>query len=174
MAENAPPRAAEPWEGILLVVAAACIGACAWAVISGESASAGLFAGIAGGLLIVSSAKGRRTGPVAWFLDAFVDRLYDAAVFGSVAWATRQVDPSAAIGALVALGAGFLGAYVYARGRSLGYEVEASTFTRAVRYLVVFAGLLAGHYAPAMWAAAGVSLVAAAGRVGQVAKEERA
>jgi len=52
--------------------------------------------------------------------------------------------------------------------------VEESHVTRGLRYAFVSAGLLFGWLAWTVWAAAIVSVLAAAVRTGQVAREERA
>ena len=95
-------------------------------------------------------------------------------MFGSVAWVARDPAPTVAVGALVAMCASFLSAYVRARGASLSYSVEESHVTRGVRYALVSAGLLFGWLAWTVWAAAALSFLAAVVRTSQVAREERA
>jgi len=78
-----------------------------------------------------------------------------------------------AIGAIVALCASFLSSYVRARGAALGYSLEESHVTRGLRYALVAAGLLTDSLGWAVWAAAATSVLAAALRTGQVAREGR-
>jgi hypothetical protein len=85
----------------------------------------------------------------------------------------REVDPPAAAMAVAALVMGFLAAYVRARGRALGYGVEDSVVTRAVRYGLVAVGLAGDWLGPAMIALLVVTTLAAAVRASQVAKQER-
>jgi O-antigen/teichoic acid export membrane protein len=78
-----------------------------------------------------------------------------------------------AIGAIVALCASFLSSYVRARGAALGYSLEESHVTRGLRYALVTTGLLVDGLWWAVWAAAAMSVLAAAVRTGQVAREGR-
>jgi hypothetical protein len=112
-------------------------------------------------------------GPTDRTLDALLDRAWDGAILGSIAWATRDPSPRVAAGALVALGASFLSSYVRARGAALGYTVEERHVTRGVRYALVVLGLATRTLGVMLWAAAGVSILTALVRTGQVAKEER-
>jgi phosphatidylglycerophosphate synthase len=100
--------------------------------------------------------------------------VWDAFVLGSVLWATYDDDPAVAVGALVALCASFLSSYVRARGAALGYSVEESHVARGIRYAVLVAGMALGWLGPGVWAAAFLSVLAAAVRTGQVAREDRA
>jgi hypothetical protein len=107
-------------------------------------------------------------------LDDLLDRGWDAAVLGAVAWVAREGRPEIAAGAIVALCASFLSAYVRARGAALGYSVEESHVTRGVRYVLITAGLAFDRIGPAVWATAVLVVLAALVRTGQVAGEERA
>ena len=107
-------------------------------------------------------------------LDELLDRAWDGLVFGTVAWVALAPTPTVAVGALVAMCASFLSAYVRARGASLSYSVEESHVTRGVRYALVTIGLLFGWLTWTVWAAAALSLLAAIVRTSQVAREERA
>jgi hypothetical protein len=112
-------------------------------------------------------------GPVDRMLDDLLDRAWDAAVFGSIAWVARDVEPGVAAAALVALCASFLSSYVRARGAALAYSVEESHVTRGVRYGLVAGGLALGWLDWTLWAAAATAALAAIVRTGQVAGEER-
>src|SRR5205085_10253636 len=129
----------------------------------------------AGTLLVGGAALARRSeGAFPAVLDSVVDRSFDGGLLCSIAWVERTVDPAASAGALVALAAGFLGSYVRARGTSLGYGVEESPVTRALRYGLVAAGLLSGRVGACVWAVAVLGAISAIVRAAQVAKEERA
>ncbi|MGZ8578705.1 MAG: hypothetical protein ACXWWX_04145 [Actinomycetota bacterium] len=134
----------------------------------------GLFAFGAGVLLLVGGHRANHGegGPVDRMLTELFDRAWDAAVLGSIAWVARADEPAIAAGALVALCASFLSSYVRARGAALGYSVEESHVARGVRYALIATGLLFGWLDWTVWAAAGVSLLAAGVRTGQVAREE--
>jgi hypothetical protein len=67
-----------------------------------------------------------------------------------------------------------LSSYVRARGAALSYSVEESHVTRGVRYALVSSGLAFGWMHWTLWAAAGLSALAAGVRITQVAREERA
>ena len=114
-------------------------------------------------------------GPVDRMLTELFDRGWDAAVLGADRVGRTDDDartsPSARSSALCA---SFLSSYVRARGAALGYSVEESHVTRGLRYALVSIGLLFDGLGWAVWAAAVVSVLAAAVRTGQVAREERA
>jgi CDP-diacylglycerol--glycerol-3-phosphate 3-phosphatidyltransferase len=107
-------------------------------------------------------------------LDSFVDRLFDAAVLGSIVWIERGERPEAAAVALVALAASFLGSYVRARGNSLDYRVEESMVTRGIRYGLIVLALVLHLPDWMLWVLAVFAILAAFIRASQVAKEERA
>ena len=163
------------WAMPVLVGAVALSGAAAWLVLEGRMRAAGGATAAAGALLVVGGRGAERGGrPLERIADSLADRAFDGAVLGTIAWAARQARPATALGALVALAAAFLGAYVRARGASLGYGVEESAKTRGLRYLLITAGLALDQLAWTVWAVAGVSALASAVRASQVAKEERA
>jgi len=91
----------------------------------------------------------------------------------TVALTSRQADAPAAGAAVGALAASFLGAYVRARGVSLGYPVEEGLTRRTIRYGLVALGLGAKVLEPAMFALLALSLLAAAVR-GEPGGEEGA
>jgi len=147
-----------------------------WFVVADDLIPAGILAGLAGVLLLIGGHRANHGegGPVDRMLTELLDRGWDAAVLGSIAWLSRSGSPGVAIGAIVALCASFLSSYVRARGAALGYSVEESHVTRGVRYGAVSAGLLFGWLPVMVWVAAGVSALAAIVRTGQVAREARA
>jgi hypothetical protein len=163
-----------------LAAAAASIAAATWSILGHRSSvAAGAWAAAAGVALVAGSVLANRSFPPAeagrWrYLDSALDRAFDGAILGAIAWTTRSSDRSACAGALIAIGGGFLGTYVRARGAALGYGVAEGRLTRPVRYGLVAAGLLADALSWAVWANAAVGLAAALVRSSQVAKEERA
>jgi hypothetical protein len=154
---------------------AASISASAWLVVDRHPRFAGGFALTAAGLLLIAGHRANHGagGHPDRMLDALLDRGWDGAILGSIAWAARGVRPAVAAAALVALGASFLSSYVRARGAALDYSVEESHVTRGVRYGLVSAGLLMARPFWPLCAAAIVSGVALLVRSSQVLKEER-
>ena len=157
----------------LFAGAAALIGGSMWYVLEGRPGLGGAAALGAGSLAIGGSLLSRTRGAKARLFDSAVDRAFDGCIFGAIVWEMRATNPAVAAGALLALAAGFLGAYIRVRGVSLKYEVEESLAGRALRYAIVSLGLLAGWLAGSMYAAAGVSSLSAIVRASQVVKEER-
>lgn len=156
----------------LLIGAAAALGAAAL-IVAGETARGGAAAALAGVLLLVGGHRANHGagGPVDRAITEFADRLWDGAVFGAIVW---TADGNVVrVGALLALCASFISSYVRARGASLGYSVEESHVTRGVRYAIVSFGLVSGALTVAVWAAAGLSGLAALVRTTQVVREER-
>jgi hypothetical protein len=94
-----------------------------WFVVMDDLDRAGILAGLSGALLLVGGHRANHGegGPVDRMLTELLDRGWDAAVLGAIAWLTRTGSPSVAIGAIVALCASFLSSYVRARGAALGY-----------------------------------------------------
>jgi hypothetical protein len=157
------------------VAAAGAAGVSTWLVIDRRPIPAGLIALASGALMLLASATARvRDMVLERTVDSFVDRGFDGAILGAIAWAYRGMDPWVAAGALVALGSSFLASYVRARGASLGYGVDESQVTRGLRYGLVSVGLLTDGLGWTMWAVAGLMALAALVRASQVAKEERA
>jgi hypothetical protein len=159
----------------LVIGAALSVGA-GWFVIAERLRPAGACAAAAGALLLLGTHRANHGagGPVDRMLGELLDRAWDGAVFGTIAWVARTAEPHVAVGALVALCASFLSSYVRARGAALLYSVEESHVTRGVRYALVSYGLLSDSLGWTVWAAAGVSVLAALVRTSQVAQEDRA
>jgi hypothetical protein len=150
--------------------------AAAWLVIARAPHPAALAAGGSGLLLLVGGHRANHGagGPTDRMLDELLDRAWDACLFGAVAWVAREPAPRTAIGALVAMCASYLSAYVRARGAALAYSVEESHVTRGFRYALVVAGLAFGWLGLTVWIAAASSVLAVLVRTTQVAREERA
>ncbi|MBI3649298.1 MAG: hypothetical protein HY240_11220 [Actinobacteria bacterium] len=154
---------------------AALTGLAAWLAIDRRPRPAGLAAlvGAAFSLWAGHRANHGAGGHPERMADALLDRVWDGALLGAIAWAARAHSPAVAAAALGALGASFLSSYVRARGAALGYSVEESHVTRGLRYGLVALGLLLASPFWPVCAAAGVSVLALLVRSSQVLKEER-
>jgi hypothetical protein len=76
------------------------------------------------------------------FADHAVERVIEALLFGSVAWAAVPEDPWTAGAALVALVASYLASYFTAKAIGLGFELKERLPYRSARPLLVVLGLL--------------------------------
>ncbi len=175
MMTAAERRRSSSWAArALLSLAVLLIVVAGWSIVAREPERGGvLLLAAAACLVIVAFLPGPRS-PREILVASLTDRLFDGVALGTIAWAYRGSAPTIAVGALVALGASFVSAYIRVRGASLGYGVEEALATRVVAYLLVSIGLLAGWIRWTVWLLAGFMIVAAAIRVSQVAKEERA
>lgn len=164
---------------LALIAAVVSIAVATWSILSGEDpALAGAAVAGAGAALLIGGVLARRSRAAAWhrrwsFVESAIDRAFDGAVLGSIAWTARDADAATSAGAVAALGAGFLGSYVHARGAALGYEVEDGLLARLMRYGFLAAGLLLDALSWAVWAVVAASVIATAVRTSQVAKQER-
>ncbi len=172
--QRQPPGTAITRTMLIAGGVAAAVGA--WLVIAREPGRAAAAAGVSAVFLLVGGHRANHGagGPTDRMLDELLDRAWDGLLFGSIAWVTSGPAPHVAIGALVALCASFLSAYVRARGASLSYSVEESHVTRGIRYGLVVVGLAFGWLAWTVWMAAALSILAVLVRTTQVAREERA
>lgn len=145
-------------------------------VITRRPGSGAVAAGLSGILLLIGGNRANHGagGPTDRMLDSLGDRVWDGVMLASIGWVARLAAPSVAAGALIALGASFLSAYVRAKGASLGYAVEESHVTRGIRYALIAAGLGFGWLGWTVWATAAISILAVVVRTAQVAREERA
>ena len=146
-----------------------------WLVVAREPLVAAAVALVSASLLLLGGHRANHGagGPTDRMLDELLDRGWDGAVLGTMAWASRTDRPSVSVAALAALCVSALSSYVRARGASLDYSVEESHLTRGLHYGLVVIGLAFDH-AWALWVAAAVSALAVAVRTSQVAREERA
>jgi hypothetical protein len=158
----------------LCVVAAGAIGVATWQILERQPETGGVWALAAAVLLVLAGLLVPKGDARARMVLSFADRAFDGAILASVAWVMRTEDPATAAGALIALAAGYLAAYIRARGAALGYLVEESAGTRAIRTGLISAALLAGWTAWAFFVVAIWMLLVAMVRASQVAKEERA
>jgi hypothetical protein len=158
------------------LVGAVAVGAAAWLTVDRHPRPAGALA-LAGAVLLLTAGHRANHGAGTHadrMLDALLDRGWDGAILGAVAWATHGEHPAVAAAGLVALGASFLSSYVRARGAALEYSVEESHLTRGVRYGLIAVGLMIARPFWPLVAAALVSGMALLVRTSQVLKEERA
>ena len=81
-----------------------------WGIVSGQRVGPAAFAGTSGAFLLLGTHRANHGagGPVDRMLGELLDRAWDGAVLGTIAWVTRDSDPGIAAGALVALCASFL------------------------------------------------------------------
>jgi hypothetical protein len=105
------------------------------------------------------------------FLGEAADRVFDAAILGSVAWAFVDSDRRLFGVALAALGAGGVVAYVRARGRGLGYRVPRWPAYRAGRGALIALGLMTEVPEPFLWAVIALDIVVGAAWWGIVARQ---
>jgi len=160
----------------ILIVGGVLSAIAAWLVIERRPHWAAVAAAGSGALLLVGGHRANHGagGPTDRMLDELLDRAWDGCLFGAIAWVTRQPAPHTAVGALIAMCASYLSAYVRARGAALSYSVEESHVTRGIRYGLVVAGLAFGWLSWTVWLAAATSVLAVLVRTTQVAREERA
>lgn len=151
------PSSAVPW--LLALSVAASVGAAAL-VVSSRPVAGGATAAGAVGASIVAGLAARRSGAARLvFADHAVERVLEAALFGSVAWAAVPEDSWTAAAAVVALIASYLASYLSAKAIGLGFAVRERVPYRSARPLLAVVGLLfPGILDPALWSAALISL----------------
>lgn len=121
-----------------------------------------------------------RTGRFGAFLDSTMDRVADAAVFGSVAYyfAVQQRHWTL-VAALICLVTGQLVSYVRARAEGLGFSAKVGIAERAERLILLgIGGLVTGfgwRYGMdvALWLLAVLSLITIGQRIGHVYRQDR-
>jgi len=152
----------------------AAVAVAAWLILDGRLRAGGVAALAAAVLLVVAGLLVPREGAArARILVVLADRVFDGAILASVAWVERTAHPATSVGALMALAASFVAAYIRAKGAGLGYVVEESPLTRAIRTGMISVALIAGWTSWAFSLLAVWLLLVAAVRASQVAKEER-
>jgi hypothetical protein len=144
----------------LLFVAPAAAGVAASLVILHRPVVAGALGGVAVAASILAGLWARDSGrPRLVFADHAVERLVEAALFGSVAWAAVPEEPWVAGAALSALVASYLVSYLTAKAAGLGFRLRERLPYRSVRPLLAVAGLFVPALLPwALWAATAISL----------------
>src|SRR3954468_10479054 len=121
------------------------------------------------------SGKGTQFGA---FLDSSLDRIEEAIVLTAVAgyFASRGME-AATMATAVAIGASLLVSYTRARAEALGVECKVGIATRAVRVVILSAGLVFAKGAslgdfellePAVYVLAGLSVITTLQRISHV------
>ena len=154
---QAPRPAAVPW---LLALALLGAAAAATLVVSGRTVAGGIVAVVAVGASILAGWSAKRSAlPRLVFADHAVERILEALLFGSVAWAAVPGAPWTAAAALSALIASYLASYFTAKAIGLGFELYERLPYRSVRPLFVVLGLLIPSILDvALWASTVVGL----------------
>src|SRR5215210_1054126 len=126
------------------------------------------------------SGKGSSFGA---FLDSTLDRMEEGIVLTAVAFQFSQDGNDAAVAAVVvAVLASLMVSYTRARAEALGVECKVGIADRAVRVVILSAGLLLAKGAgifdveliePAVWVLAGLSVITVGQRIWHVRKELR-
>ena len=152
-----PPAGAVPW---LLGISVAASGAAAALVVSGRFRLGGAVAAVAVVASILAGLGAKRSGAARLvFADHALERVLEASLFGSVAWAAMPSEPWTAGAALTALVASYLASYLSAKAIGLGFEVNERLPFRSARPLLAVLGLLVPPILDAaLWAAAVISL----------------
>jgi hypothetical protein len=143
-------------------------------VISGRTVVGGMVAVAAVGPSILAGVWAKRSArPRLVFADHAVERVIEALLFGSVAWAAVPEDPWTAGAALIALVASYLASYFTAKAIGLGFELKERLPYRSARPVLVVIGLL---WPPgldvALWASAVIGLEPVVRHAMTVARQE--
>jgi CDP-diacylglycerol--glycerol-3-phosphate 3-phosphatidyltransferase len=119
--------------------------------------------------------------PFGAFLDSTLDRIEEGIVLGAVAATFAREGRAGAAGAVViAVLASLMVSYTRARAEALGVECKVGLATRAVRVVILSAGLLfargasLGHFsllAPSVYVLAALSVLTVAQRIWHVRSE---
>jgi CDP-diacylglycerol--glycerol-3-phosphate 3-phosphatidyltransferase len=112
--------------------------------------------------------------PFGAFLDSTLDRIEEGIVLTTVAAYFASKDMQFAVGAcVVAVLASLMVSYTRARAEALGVECKVGIATRAVRVVILGAGLLLADWdllAPAVYVLAGLSTITVLQRILHVRK----
>ena len=124
------------------------------------------------------SGKGTSFGA---FLDSTLDRMEEGIVLTAVAFQFSQAGDDAAVAAVVvAVLASLMVSYTRARAEALGVECKVGIADRAVRVVILSAGLILARGAgifdfeliePAVWVLAGLSVITVGQRIFHVRRE---
>jgi CDP-diacylglycerol--glycerol-3-phosphate 3-phosphatidyltransferase len=124
------------------------------------------------------SGKGTSFGA---FLDSTLDRMEEGIVLAAVAYQFSEAGNDAAVAAVViAVLASLMVSYTRARAEALGVECKVGIADRAVRVVILSAGLVLAKGAslvdvellePAVWLLAGLSVITVGQRIFHVRKE---
>lgn len=158
--------------GLVLNVVAAVLVWQRWFFLAGIAFVVGSVMDTLDGRYSRMSGKGTQFGA---FLDSSLDRIEEAIVLTAVAayFASRRMEFAVAATA-VAIGASLLVSYTRARAEALGVECKVGIASRAVRVVILSAGLLFAKgaslgdvelLAPAVYVLAGLSVVTTLQRI---------
>ncbi len=119
--------------------------------------------------------------PFGAFLDSTLDRIEEAIVLVAVAaYFARESNEVAVAGVVLALGASLMVSYTRARAEALGVECKVGIADRAVRVVILSAGLILAEGAgilgvdllePAIYVLAALSVVTVVQRIWHVRQE---
>jgi CDP-diacylglycerol--glycerol-3-phosphate 3-phosphatidyltransferase/CDP-diacylglycerol--inositol 3-phosphatidyltransferase len=122
-----------------------------------------------------------RTDKFGAFLDSTLDRMEEGIVLTAVAFQFSQAGNDAAVAAVVvAVLASLMVSYTRARAEALGVECKVGIADRAVRVVILSAGLVLAKGAgifdvellePAVWLLAGLSVITVGQRIFHVRSE---
>lgn len=116
--------------------------------------------------------------PFGAFLDSTLDRVEEGVVLTAVAANFAQAaDDVAAAAVVVAVLASLMVSYTRARAEALGVECKVGIATRAVRVVILSAGLIFAHQElikPAVYVLAGLSVITVGQRIWHVRSQLRA
>jgi hypothetical protein len=151
------PSSAVPW--LLALAVAASAGAATLVVVS-RPVPGGIVAAVAVGASILAGLGAGCSGAARLvFADHAVERLLEAALFGSMAWAAVPEEPWTAGAAVTALVASYVASYMSAKAIGLGFALRERVPYRSVRPLLAVLALLVPRVLDAaLWAAAVISL----------------
>lgn len=79
---------------------------------------------------------GGKSSRLGAFLDSTLDRVADAAIFGSLVWAFREADQNTALAALACLTIGSFVPYARARAEGLGIDAKGGLAERSDRLVI--------------------------------------
>jgi CDP-diacylglycerol--glycerol-3-phosphate 3-phosphatidyltransferase len=167
--------------GLVLNAAAAVLVWQRWFFLAGVAFIVGSVMDTLDGRYSRMSGKGTQFGA---FLDSSLDRIEEAIVLTAVAgyFAARHME-GPAMATAVAIGASLLVSYTRARAEALGVECKVGIATRAVRVVILSAGLVfakgasLGHFEllePAVYVLAALSVITTLQRILHVRSALRA
>ena len=164
--------------GFVLCVVSAVLILQGWWIAGGIAFIVGSVCDTLDGRYSRMSGKG---SPFGAFLDSTLDRLEEGIVLTAVAYQFSQAGNDAAVAAVVvAVLASLMVSYTRARAEALGVECKVGIADRAVRVVILSAGLVLAKGAsiidvellePAVWLLAGLSVFTVGQRIFHVRRE---
>ncbi|MBI5106482.1 MAG: CDP-alcohol phosphatidyltransferase family protein [Solirubrobacterales bacterium] len=152
--------------GLVLCVVSAVLVTQRWWILAGLAFVIGSVCDTLDGRYSRMSGKGT---PFGAFLDSTLDRIEEGIVLTTVAAYFADQDNEFAVGAcVVAVLASLMVSYTRARAEALGVECKVGIATRAVRVVILSAGLLLADLdllAPAVYVLAGLSTITVLQRI---------